>query len=85
MSTWWQKVVASLRPERDDAPIVATSRAMTIRDVMRRFWPRLRPLRWWLALSIVLASLIPAIQVVEVLLFQRLVDDVLVPAEVRPL
>jgi len=85
MNTWWQRVVASLRPDPDDAPIVEHARAMTILDVLRRFRSRLRPLRWWLLLSVVLVSAIPAIQVVEVLLFQRLVDDVLVPADAGPL
>ena len=58
---------------------------MTLVEVFRRFWPRLRPLRWWLALAMVLVSAAPAIEVVEILLFQRLVDDVLVPAVWQPL
>ena len=58
---------------------------MTIRQVVRRFWPDLRPLRWWLLVLVVLLAGAPIIAVLEVLLFQRLVDDVLVPATLGPL
>lgn len=82
----WRRAIASLRPDvRDSDPLVATARGMTLGEVFRRFWPRLRPLRWWLALSLVFLAAGPLIEVVEILLFQRLVDDVLVPADWRPL
>ena len=81
----WQRLVASLRPVADDAPIVAAAGSLTVADVVRRFWPRLRPLRGWLALGILLLAAAPAISVAEVMLFQRLVDDVLVPADAGPL
>ena len=58
---------------------------MRLVDIARRFWPRLRPLRWWLLLGIVLLSAAPAIAVAEALLYQRLIDDVLVPAAFAPL
>jgi subfamily B ATP-binding cassette protein MsbA len=58
---------------------------MTVAQVARRFWPDLRPLRWWLGLLVLLLLAAPLIAVLEVLLFQRLVDDVLVPATLRPL
>ena len=58
---------------------------MTIGQVVRRFWPDVRPLRWWLLLLVVLLAGAPLIAVLEVLLFQRLVDDVLVPATLGPL
>jgi ATP-binding cassette, subfamily B, bacterial len=53
--------------------------------VVRRFWPLLRPLRGWLLLGLLLLIAAPAIEVLEVMLFQRLVDDVLVPADFGPL
>src|SRR5680860_1149858 len=77
--------MASLRPEVDHAPLVDHAPGMTLREVLRRFWPQLKPLRWWLLLGLLLLAAAPAIEVVEILLFQRLVDDVLVPAEWRPL
>lgn len=85
MRRTWQHLVASLRPAVDDAPIVAAAGSLTVADVVRRFWPRLRPLRGWLLLGLLLLAAAPAISVVEVLLFQRLVDDVLVPADAAPL
>ena len=81
----WQRLVAALRPTADPDPVVAAAAEMRVREVARRFWPRLRPLRWWLALGMVLLAAGPAITVVEVMLFQRLVDDVLVPADLSPL
>ena len=85
MRTMWRRAMASLRPEVDHAPLVEHAPGMTLVQVVRRFWPRLRPLRWWLVLAMLLVAAAPAIEVVEILLFQRLVDDVLVPADWRPL
>ncbi len=85
MRRTWQRLVASLRPAVDEAPIVAAAGSLTVTDVVRRFWPRLRPLRGWLLLGMLLLAAAPAISVAEVMLFQRLVDDVLVPADVGPL
>ena len=85
MRRWWQRAMASLRPEDDLAPLVDHAPGMTLGQVVRRFWPRLRPLRWWLVLAMLLVAAAPAIEVVEILLFQRLVDDVLVPAVWQPL
>jgi subfamily B ATP-binding cassette protein MsbA len=58
---------------------------MTVGQVVRRFWPELRPLRWWLLLLAVLLAAAPVVAVLEIRLFQRLVDDVLVPATLGPL
>ena len=85
MRRTWQRLVTSLRPAVDEAPIVAAAGSLTVTDVVRRFWPRLRPLRGWLLLGMLLLAAAPAISVAEVLLFQRLVDDVLVPATLEPL
>lgn len=82
---WGARVLALLRPEHDDAPLVAAAAGMRVGDVVRRFWPRLRPLRWWLLLGLLLLAAAPAVQVAEILLYQRLVDDVLVPADLSPL
>jgi subfamily B ATP-binding cassette protein MsbA len=80
-----QQLAALLRPAPDAAPLVSQAQPMTVGDVVRRFWPDLRPLRWWLLLLVVLLAGAPLIAVLEVLLFQRLVDDVLVPATLGPL
>jgi len=80
-----QQLAALLRPAPDAAPLVRQAQPMTLRQVVRRFWPDLRPLRWWLLLLVVLLAAAPLIAVLEVLLFQKLVDDVLVPATLGPL
>lgn len=80
-----QRMAASLRPDGRDDHLVAQATGMTVVEVVRRFWPRLRPLRWWLLLGLLLLLAAPAIATVEILLFSRLVDDVLVPADWRPL
>lgn len=85
MRQQWRRLVASLRPAPDHAPVVEEAGHLGIPDVVRRFWPRLRPLRWWLALGAGLLAAAPLISVLEVMLFQRLVDDVLVPADAGPL
>lgn len=79
------RLLALLRPAPDAAPLVAEAPAMTITQVVRRFWPDLRPLRGWLLLLVTLLAGAPLIAVLEVLLFQKLVDDVLVPATLEPL
>jgi ABC-type multidrug transport system fused ATPase/permease subunit len=58
---------------------------MRLVEVFSQFWPNLRPLRGWLILGLVLLAVAPLIAVLEILLFQRLVDDVLVPADFDPL
>jgi ATP-binding cassette subfamily B protein len=78
-------MVASLRPAADDARLVDDAPGMTLRAVFAQFWPVLRPLRWWLALGLVLLAVSSLIGIAEILLFQRLVDDVLVPATFGPL
>lgn len=85
MGRMWQRGMALLRPGVDEAPVIDEAPGMTLREVGRRFWPDLRPFRRWLVLGFVLLAAAPAIEVVEILLFQRLVDDVLVPADFGPL
>jgi ATP-binding cassette subfamily B protein len=80
-----ERVALSLRPAPDDAPIVEQAQTLTLGSIVRRFLPYLRPLRWYLALGLLLLAAAPAIAVAEVLLFQRLVDDVLVPVDPGPL
>jgi subfamily B ATP-binding cassette protein MsbA len=74
-----------MRPARDDNPLVEHAAGLTLVQVFRRFWPRLRPLRGWMLLSLLLLAVAPLIEVAEIMLFQRLVDDVLVPVEFQPL
>jgi subfamily B ATP-binding cassette protein MsbA len=77
--------VASLRPRADEARLVEDAPGMSLRAVFVQFWPALRPLRWWILLGLGLLAASSLISIAEVLLFQRLVDDVLVPATFGPL
>lgn len=79
------RLAAALRPAPDTAPVVAAAGELSLGTAVRRFWPRLRPLRRWLVLGVVLLAAAPLIAVLEVLLFQRVVDDVLVPAAIGAL
>jgi ATP-binding cassette subfamily B protein len=81
----WRRLIASLRPGEDDARLVEDAPGMSLRAVVARFWPYVRPLRWWILLSLGLLALESLIAIVEILLFERLVDDVLVPATFEPL
>lgn len=72
-----------LTPERH--ALVDIAAPLRLVDIARRFWPRLRPLRGWLVLGLLLLTAAPLIAVAEALLYQRLVDDVLVPAAFEPL
>lgn len=74
-----------LRAAPEQQALVDVAAALRPVDIARRFWPRLRPLRGWLLLGLLLLTAAPAIAVAEAFLYQRLVDDVLVPAAFEPL
>jgi ATP-binding cassette, subfamily B, bacterial len=79
------RLAASLRPSADPAPVVAEAPAVSVCEIFRRFWPDARPYRKWLLVSLVFIAAVPAIATVEVWLFKRLVDDVLVPGDLGAL
>ena len=79
------RLAASLRAAPEQSALVDVAAPLRLVEIGRRFWPRLRPLRGWLALGVLLLMAAPAIAVAEALLYQRLVDDVLVPAAFGPL
>ncbi|MFF4570020.1 ABC transporter ATP-binding protein [Streptomyces sp. NPDC001410] len=70
--------------ETSDA-VVAAAPPVPPREVFRRFWPYTRGGRRWLV-PIVFFSLIgPVVDAGEIWLFKIVVDDVLVPRDLRPL
>lgn len=85
MFALFRRIAAWLRPAEDANPLIAHAGALSLLEVFRRFWPRVRPLRGWLVLSLLLIALAPVIEIVEILLFQRLVDEVLTPIDFGPL
>ena len=74
-----------LVPTADGPQLVGAAPTVAIRELLRRFWPYARPYRGKLALGLLLAALVPAIETVEIYLFKLVVDDVLVPREFAPL
>jgi ATP-binding cassette subfamily B protein len=75
----------ALRAAPEQSALVDVAASLRLVDIARRFWPRLRPLRGWLVLGLLLLTAAPLIAVAEAVLYQRLVDDVLVPAAFEPL
>ncbi|WP_377267244.1 ABC transporter ATP-binding protein [Peterkaempfera sp. SMS 1(5)a] len=60
-------------------PPVGLAPAIPVREIFRRFWPWVRPDRYWLPVSTALLVAGAAGEVVSVLLFKNLIDNVLVP------
>lgn len=79
------RLAAALRAAPEQSALVDVAASLRLVDIARMFWPRLRPMRGWLVLGVLLLAAAPAISVAEALLYQRLVDDVLVPAAFEPL
>src|SRR5687768_12154186 len=52
---------------------------VSLREVLRRFWPAVRPYRGRLAIVLVLAMVGPLLDTLSISLYGRLVDEVLVP------
>jgi ATP-binding cassette, subfamily B, bacterial len=69
----------------DDAPLVAAAPGVRVRDVIRRFWPDARPYRWLIAIGLVFAMIVPAIETAQIWMFKLVVDEVLVPGDLGPL
>ncbi len=84
-SRWRELSRRFFEPPRDRYALVDTAPPLTLREIARRFWPDARPFRGLLIATIVLGSAISAVTVVEIGLFVYVVDDVLVPADFRPL
>jgi ATP-binding cassette, subfamily B, bacterial len=66
-------------PAAEREAIIAASPPLKVRTIFRWFWPFARPYRRWLLVMLALIPIGPAVAAVSVLLFKRLVDNVLVP------
>ncbi|MCW2706011.1 MAG: putative transporter ATP-binding protein [Blastococcus sp.] len=76
----WDVVRTLVRPDTpEDEGLVEAAPTVMVREVYRRFWPYARPLRWWLLISVLLASAGLLLQGLSVWLSKVLVDEVLVP------
>ncbi len=65
--------------------LVVAAPLIPLRHILRRLGPELRPFRPGIAVLLVVAAALPAVETVEIWLFQRVVDDVLVPISLEPL
>ena len=62
--------------EDDDSP---ETPSLPLRELVRRFWPDLRPYRRWFLPTLLFVALGPALDTATIWLYKLLVDDVLVP------
>ncbi|MEU1461936.1 ABC transporter ATP-binding protein [Streptomyces sp. NPDC005727] len=69
--------------ETSDA-VVAAAPPVPLREVFRRFWPYTRGGRRWLVPLTLFSLAGPAVDAAEIWLFKIVVDDVLVPRDLRP-
>jgi ABC-type multidrug transport system fused ATPase/permease subunit len=74
-----------LVPDDGSPQLIDAAPPVPIRDIFRRFWPDARPYRKWIAVSLIFAVIVPAIETAEIWLFKLVVDEVLVPADLGPL
>jgi len=79
-----RKLLGKFVPVAERDTIVAASPSLGIRTIFRWFWPFARPYRGWLLVMLMLIPIGPAVAAVAVLLFKRLVDQVLVPHSFGP-
>jgi ATP-binding cassette, subfamily B, bacterial len=82
MRGWMRRLRAAFVVEVGSAP-VAEAPAVPVLAIVRRFWPYARRYRPWLLLTGLFIVLDAAIETAGVWLFKVLVDDVLVPRDVR--
>ena len=69
---------------RDEAlsapePQVTAAPTLSLGQIVRRFWPQLRPYRWWLLLALLVITIGQGLDAAAIWLFEILVDDVLTP------
>ncbi|NMH95512.1 ABC transporter ATP-binding protein [Pseudonocardia bannensis] len=78
----WDVVRSMLRPaEPSDDGLVDLAPAKEIRAIFRRFWPDVRPLRPWIALSLLFVFVVPLLTAAGTWMLKVLVDDVLTPRD----
>ncbi|MFF2325691.1 MULTISPECIES: ABC transporter ATP-binding protein [unclassified Streptomyces] len=68
----------------DPDAVVAAAPPVAPREAFRRFWPYTRGGRRWLIPVLVFSMVGPVVDAAEIWLFKVVVDDVLVPRDLRP-
>jgi ATP-binding cassette, subfamily B, bacterial len=85
MHEWMRRLRAAFVVEGTGAGPVAEAPAVSLRAIVRRFWPYARPYRRWLLVTALFIVLDAAVETAAVWLFKVLVDEVLVPRDVHAL
>jgi len=75
----WNRLARGVAPRAQGPGLVARTPDIPLRALIGRFRPDVRPYRWGIALLIVLAIAVPAIESIEIWIFQRVIDQVLIP------
>jgi ABC-type multidrug transport system fused ATPase/permease subunit len=57
---------------------------LSAREVFRRFWPYARPYRRYIGLTLLFATVTPAIETTRVWMFKVVIDEVLIPRDFGP-
>jgi ATP-binding cassette subfamily B protein len=65
----------------DGESLVELAPAVSVRVVFRRFWPDARPFRGWLAVSLGLSALAPALGAAAIWVLKIGIDDVVIPRD----
>ena len=74
-----------LHPVAEGEGLVPEAARVTVGQALRRVRPLLRPYRAGVIVLLVVVAALPAVEAVEIWLFQSVVDDVLVPTSLEPL
>lgn len=74
-----------LHPVAEGDGLVPEAARVTVSQALRRVRPLLRPYRAGVVVLLAVVAALPAVEAVEIWLFQRVVDDVLVPTSLEPL
>ncbi|MFL5820906.1 MAG: ABC transporter ATP-binding protein [Solirubrobacteraceae bacterium] len=80
----YSRLWRALAPPSKGGGVVAAAPPVPIAEIFRRFWPYARPLRRWIAVSLLLVGLVPLIETATIWMFKLVVDDVLVPRDFGP-
>jgi ATP-binding cassette, subfamily B, bacterial len=68
----------------DATGVVAAAPPLSLREVLRTFWPYARRYRKWLWLTLVFIVITPAIDTAIIFMFKVVVDEVFVPRDFSP-
>src|SRR4051794_3701074 len=69
-------------PERGGS--VAPAPAVPLRDILRFFWPYVKPYRRRTAIGLILVVIVPALSAASVYMIKVVVDEVITPADLGP-